>query len=205
MEEQKPRIVIIAQSVMDGTIGIEQVWQTYGNLIKSIKDVQSEEEAMALVGLYIRYAQHLAENGYLKDSMPYFDDALLVLDNVKSSMSRHQYEIAFEAIISRRAQTEMHLDQQIDALKDVKLLRQMFPRKDEYRLAYISGVSNVIAKYTNPAYIIIAILFVAKLLENYLFDTNVIPGWLIDIGWGLWIVMLIVQFGLPWIMKRFMK
>ena len=120
-------------------------------------------------------------------------------------MSQRQYENAFEAIVSRRAQTEMHLDRQIDSLKDVKLLRQLFPRKDEYRLAYISGVSNVIAKYTNPAYIIIAILFVAKMLENYLFDTDFIPGWLIDIGWSLWIVMLIVQFGLPWMMKKFLK
>lgn len=81
----------------------------------------------------------------------------------------------------------------------------MFPRKDEYRLAYISGISTVIAKYTNPVYIVIALLFFAKMLEVYLFDSRVIPGWLVDVGWSVWIVMLIVQFGLPWVLKKFLK
>lgn len=205
MEEQKSTIVIIAQSVLDGTIGIEQVWQTYGNLIRSTKEVHGHEEAMALVGLYLRQGQHLAEEGYLKDAMPYMDDALNTLELVKEQMSRREYEDAFEAIVSRRAQVTMHLDRYIESLKDVRLLRQMFPRKDEYRMAYISGISNIIAKYTNPVYIALAVLFLVKMLEVYLFDTHVIPGWLVDVGWGLWIVMLIVQFGLPWILKKTMK
>lgn len=205
MEEQKSKIVVFAQSVLDGTIGIEQVWQTYGNMIRGTVGVNDAEEAMALTGLYIRYGQHLAENGYLKDAVPYFDDALGVLEREKGKMSQKQYEDAFEAIVSRRAQVTMHLDNHLDSLKDVKLLRQMFPRKDEYRLAYISGISTVIAKYTNPVYIVIALLFFAKMLEVYLFDSRVIPGWLVDVGWSVWIVMLIVQFGLPWVLKKFLK
>lgn len=205
MEEQKSKIVILAQSVLDGTIGIEQVWQAYGNMIRGTKEVHGAEEAMALVGLYLRQGQYLSEEGYLKDGLPYMDDALGVLESVKSEMSQHQYEDAFEAIVSRRAQVTMHLDKHLDSLKDVKLLRQMFPRKDEYRLAYISGISTIVAKYTNPVYIVIALLFVAKMLEVYLFDSQVIPSWLVDAGWGIWIVMLIVQFGLPWILKKFLK
>ena len=205
MEEQESKIVILAQSVLDGTIGIEQVWQTYGDMIRGTKEVHGADEAMALVCLYLRQGQHLSEEGYLKDGLPYMDDALGVLESVKSEMSQHQYEDAFEAIVSRRAQITMHLDNHLESLKDVKLLRQMFPRKDEYRLAYISGISTIIAKYTNPVYIVIALLFFAKMLEVYLFDSHVIPGWLVDVGWGIWIVMLIVQFGLPWVLKKFLK
>lgn len=50
MEEQKSRIMIVAQSELDGTIGIEQVWQTYGNLIRGTKEVQGAGEVMALIG-----------------------------------------------------------------------------------------------------------------------------------------------------------
>ena len=91
------------------------------------------------------------------------------------------------------------------ALPYLKQLKNMFPRKDDYRNAYINCLGSAIAKYTNPAYIVIAILFLLKIGESYLLGTKFIPGWLVDVGWIIWIIMLIVQFGLPWMMKRFMK
>jgi diadenosine tetraphosphate (Ap4A) HIT family hydrolase len=41
--------------------------------------------------------------------------------------------------------------------------------------------------------------------EIYLFHTHIIPGWLIDAGWVIWIIMLIIQFALPWVLKKLMK
>ena len=52
---EKSRLAVIIESVIDGTIGIEQVWQSYGNMIRGTEATNSEEEALALTGLYIRY------------------------------------------------------------------------------------------------------------------------------------------------------
>ena len=40
----KSRIMIFVESVVDGTIGIEQVWQTYGDEIRSTSNLSTEED-----------------------------------------------------------------------------------------------------------------------------------------------------------------
>ena len=205
MDENKSRIEIIMDSVMDGTVSIEQVWQTYGNLIRGTKEVGSNREAMALIALYLRNGVHLADSGYWSDAMSYFTDGYAVLENVKSHLSEREYDDAFEAIVQRRAQVEMHLDNYVDAMRDIKMLKTRFPNKDEYRQVYISGLGSVIAKYTNPVYIVIGLLFLVWLADIYVFHANFVPSWLVNAAWAVWLVMLIVQFGLPWILKKTMK
>lgn len=202
---EQSRIVVIADSVLDGSIGIEQVWQSYGNMIRSTTHTETEQEAMALVGLYLRYGTYLRDAGYLKEAKSFMEESLQILYREQKQFSEHQFLNAKEAILFASAVVNSKLDHDRTALAYLKELRQMFPGKDEYKQAYVSCMASLISKYTTPIYIILGVLFLLKMGEIYLFHTDYIPGWLIDAGWVLWIVMLIVQFGLPWIMKHFTK
>ena len=201
----KSRIVIIADSVLDGTVSIEEVWQNYGNMIQGTCNVSTEQEANALVGLYLRYGIHLDNNGYYKDAKAMYEKTLDVLSNEKKVMSEQSIQQASEATLYRLAIVNRKMDNDVDAFRQIKVLRNMFPHNDEYKQAYIGCVGNIISKYTNPVYIIIAVLFLLKMGEVYLTHTHFIPGWLVDAGWILWICMLIVQFGLPWVFKKILK
>ena len=199
---EKSRLAVIIESVIDGTIGIEQVWQSYGNMIRGTETTGSEEEALALTGLYVRYGAYLEKTGYLRDAKQYYEDSLAILNREKERLSDNHYIEWTESIIYAMVQVNKELDEYKSAFIYIKQLKKMFPRKEEYRQAYIGCLGSMIAKYTNPIYIIIAILFLLKMGEIYLFHTHFIPGWLIDIGWIIWIAILIVQFSLPWILKR---
>lgn len=202
---EKSRIVVLIESVMDGTIGIEKVWQTYGNQIRGITNVQTEREALSLIGLYFRYGAFLEKEGYLKEAKSYYEESLIILRREKRAISEMQFDKSKETIMYSLAIIHKELDDYWGGLKYIRQLRESNPRKDEYRLAYIGCLGSVIAKYTNPIFIIICILFLLKMGEIYITHTHFIPGWLIDAGWILWIVLLIVQFGLPWVLKKTMK
>ena len=202
---EKSNIEIIIDSVMDGTIGIEQVWQTYGDTIRNTESVSSEAEVLALIGLYFRYGAKLEIDGYLKDAKEYYESAYQLIGKWKKHISDDQYNHAVEAVLHSLANVNGKLEDYKSALPYLKQLKDLFPRKDDYHTAYINCLGSTIAKYTNPVYIIIAIFFLIKMAEVYVFHTHYIPGWLIDTGWIIWIIMLIIQFGLPWVMKRLMK
>lgn len=202
---EKSRLAIIIESVIDGTIGIEQVWQTYGNMISGTVSTESEEEALALTGLYIRYGAYLEKSGYLKDAKQYYEGGLTILNREKKMVADNHFVDWTESIVYSLARVNRELDDYKSAFTYIKQLKNMFPRKEEYRQAYIGCLSSMISKYTDPIYIVIAILFLIKIGEIYLFDTHFIPSWLIDIGWVIWILMLIVQFALPWFLKKLMK
>jgi len=199
---EKSRLAVIIESVIDGTIGIEQVWQSYGNMIRGTETTGSEEEALALTGLYVRYGAYLEKSGYLRDAKQYYEDSLAILNREKERLSDNHYLDWTESIIYAMVRVNKELDEYKSAFMYIKQLKKMFPRKEEYRQAYIGCLVSMLAKYTNPVYIVIAILFLLKMGEIYLFHTHFIPGWLIDIGWVIWIAILIVQFSLPWILKK---
>ena len=199
---EKSRLAVIIESVIDGTIGIEQVWQSYGNMIRGTETTGSEEEALALTGLYVRYGAYLEKSGYLRDAKQYYEDSLAILNREKERLSDNHYFDWTESIIYAMVRVNKELDEYKSAFMYIKQLKKMFPRKEEYRQAYIGCLVSMLAKYTNPVYIVIAILFLLKMGEIYLFHTHFIPGWLIDIGWVIWIAILIVQFSLPWILKK---
>lgn len=202
---EKSRIEIIADSVIDGTLGIEEVWKNYGDVIRGTKKAGSENEALALTGLYLRFANYLANNGYLKDARSCYQDTLTVLFAEKDVISGETYNNALETIMYSLAVVNRKLDDYRGALPYLKKLKDQFPRKDEYREAYYGCLSSVIAKYVMPVYVLLAVVFLLRLGEIHITNTNFIPSWLIDVAWAIWILMLIIQFGLPWVMKRVLK
>lgn len=42
---ERSKIEVLMDSVMDGTVDIEQVWQTYGNQIRGTNKANTEREA----------------------------------------------------------------------------------------------------------------------------------------------------------------
>lgn len=42
---ERSKIEVLMDSVMDGTVDIEQVWQTYGNQIRGANKANTEREA----------------------------------------------------------------------------------------------------------------------------------------------------------------
>lgn len=149
---EKSKIEIIIDSVMDGTIGIEQVWQTYGDTIRNTKTVSSEAEVLALIGLYFRYGAKLEIDGYLKDAKEYYENAYQLIEKWKKHISDDQYNHAVEAVLHALANVNGKLEDYKSALPYLKQLKDLFPRKDDYRTAYINCLGSTIAKYTNPVY-----------------------------------------------------
>jgi tetratricopeptide (TPR) repeat protein len=170
-------------------------------MIRRTETTGSEEETLALTGLYVRYGAYLEKTGYLRDAKQYYEDGLAILNREKDKLSDNHHIDWIEPIIYAIVRVNKELDEYKIAFMYIKQLKKMFPRKEEYRQAYIGCLVSMLAKYTNPVYIVIAILFLLKMGEIYLFHTHFIPGWLIDIGWVIWIAILIVQFSLPWILK----
>lgn len=201
----KSRIMIFVESVVDGTIGVEQVWQTYGEEIRSTSNLSTEEDVLALTELYLRYANFLANNGYLKDAEVYYSDSLRILDNEKSKLSDDNFRSWSEVPLRCLASIYAQLEKYKEALPYLKQLKDMYPRKDEYRQDYYGCLRSAIAKYTTPIYIVIAIIFLLDIAESYFQDVQIIPDWLLDVSWSIWVVSIIVQFGLPWVMNKVMK
>lgn len=54
---ERSKIEVLMDSVMGGTVDIEQVWQTYGNQIRGTNKANTERETMALVALYFRFGK----------------------------------------------------------------------------------------------------------------------------------------------------
>ena len=120
---EKSQIVILIESVMDGTIDIEQVWQTYGNQIRGFTNVQTEREALSLAGLYFHYGAYLEKEGYLKDAKSYCEESLNILNREKSVVSEPQFNKSRETIIYSLATIHRQLDDYCGGLKCIKQLR----------------------------------------------------------------------------------
>ena len=121
MKSQSP-IVIIAHSVLDGTMGIEDVWEKYADEIRSTTEVNSYDETMSLSSLYYRQGVYLSNAGYIKDSLPYFNGALYYLEQGKSFVPEKQYEDFKEAILYQRVQVAYKSEDYTAAIKDLKIL-----------------------------------------------------------------------------------
>ena len=199
---EKSKIMILVESVIDGTISIGQVWQTYGNEIQNTKNVSTEEEVLALTELYLRYAGFLYNNGYLKDAESYYSEAAQILENKRDALSEDNYEKWIEIPLHSLAYLNSQSEQYMKALGYFKQLKNMFPGKDEYLQAYIACLRNVIAKCTTPIYIVIALIFLLDICESHFLDLHIIPDWVLDASWFIWVIAIIVQFGLPWVLKK---
>ena len=63
----------------------------------------------------------------------------------------------------------------------------------------------MINKKIYPCYAIVAVVWAICLIDGMLLDTDYIPGWVSDIGWYVWIILIVMQFVLPWVKRKLDK
>ena len=84
------------------------------------------------------------------------------------------------------------------------MLKTTFPEKDEFRIDYDNCFHALLNKSINPLYLLVMLFWAIYGIDHWLLDTNFLPSWTFNIGWCFWIVLVVIQFGFPWI-KRFSK
>ena len=97
------------------------------------------------------------------------------------------------------------LERYNEALACLKELKVLCPAKDEYRLHYDNCYQAMINKKVYPCYVIVAVVWAICLIDGMLLDTDYIPGWVSDIGWYVWIILIVMQFVLPWVKRKLDK
>lgn len=195
-------IVEIVRPMLEGHISAKQMWNEYGTEIRSIEKGTSYDEVMSLTCAYHRYGIYLADKGYYKESLPYWDKALEVLQKGHNYVLREQFEEFVEAILNYKANVLAKLENYKESLACFKMLKELCPAKDEYKINYDNCYQAMINKKVYPCYAIVAVLWAVCAIDSWLLNTDFLPGWLVDIGWYLWIILIVIQFVLPWIKRN---
>lgn len=198
-------IVELVRPMLDGRISIKQLWDEYESEIRAVEKGNSYDEVMSLTCAYHRYGIYLAEKGYFKDSLAYFDDALMVLTKGHNFVLREQFDEFQEAILNYKANVLAKLERYKESLECYKVLKELCPGKDEYAIYYDNCYQAMINKKVYPYYAIVAILWAVCAIDGWLLDTNYLPDWIADLGWYLWIILIVIQFVLPWVKRKFGK
>ena len=199
------QLITIWQPIADGTERIEDWWQRNGNYIQSITHVDTDEEVMVLSASFYRYGMFLYNDGYAQQSLEYIDKALDIVDKNKGKLYENEYKNSIETIMESKCSVLYKLERYWEAYKIMKKLHSMKPQKDDYRIGMKNLLSASISKIANPAYIVLACIWGAMLLEQYVFDTNFIPSIVWTITWACWIVLLIIQFVVPPVISKIQK
>lgn len=198
-------IVELVRPMLEGQISIKQLWDEYGTEIRAVEKGSSYDEVMSLTCAYHRYGIFLAEKGYFNDSLIYFDDALTILTKGNNFVLREQFDEFQESILNYKANVLAKLERYNEALACLKELKVLCPAKDEYRLHYDNCYQAMINKKIYPCYVIVAVVWAICLIDGMLLDTDYIPGWVSDIGWYVWIILIVMQFVLPWVKRKLDK
>ena len=193
------------EPISEGTERIEDCWQRNGDYIQSITHVDTEDEVLIWCASYYRYGMFLYNDGYSKQSLGYIDKALDILDRNKGKLYENQYKDSVETILESKCSVLYKLERYWEAYGIMKQLHSMKPQKDDYKIALKNLLSASISKYANPIYIILACIWGAMLLEQYVFNTEYIPSIVWTITWACWIVLLIIQFVLPPLISKIQK
>lgn len=195
----------IWQPIANGTESIEDWWSRNADYIQSINRVDTEEEVMIWTASYYRYGMYLHNDGYSKQSLEYINKALDILDKNKGKLYEKQYKDSLETIMEGKCSVLYKLEKYWDSYKNMKQLHSMKPQKDDYKIGMKNLFSAAIAKIANPIYVILACIFGVMLLEQYVFHTHFIPSVVWTITWASWIVLLIIQFVVPFILFKLKK
>lgn len=198
-------ILEMVEPMLDGRISVKQLWDEYGAEIRSVEKGNSYDEVMSLTCAYHRYGIYLADKGYYKESLMYFDNAQAFLQKGHNFVPREQYEEFIEAILNYKANVLAKLENYKESLECFKMLKELCPAKDEYKINYDNCYQVMIHKMVYPCYAIVAILWAICAIDSWLLDTNYLPGWLVDLGWYLWIILIVIQFVLPWVKRKMNK
>ena len=195
----------IWQPIHNGSESIETWWPRNEKYIESITHIDTDEEVMILSAAYFRYGMFLHNDGYSKQALSYVEKALNIIETYKGKLYEKQYKDSIETIWESKCVILYKLERYWDAYRIMNQLHSMKPQKDDYIIGRKNLFSASISKWANPLYIIFACIWGAMLLEQYVFKTHYIPSVIWTITWACWIVLLIIQFVIPFIWMKIKK
>lgn len=194
-------ITEIVKPFLERKVGIEQIWREHEDEIRAIDEGKNADEVWALSIIYYNYGTYLDENGYKTESLKYIDEAIQLFVKGKHFITPKEYDDTIEKMLQTKAFVLVNLEKLKEALAYFKMLKERFPFKDTYRIHYHNCFQAMINKWVNPIYVVLAICMAVYAFVNWVLKPSFFPGWLFDICWYSWIVLLVAQFVVPWVVK----
>ena len=199
------RLKEIFEPLLSGSIRIDDWWKANEDYFNSISSVDNGEDAMIWSAGFYRYGMYLHNEGYSKKSVSYIDRAIEILEQNKSMFHENDFYESYETMLNSKAKVLFSLEKYWDAYKIMKNLCKINPAKDDYRLGKKNLLSASMSKICNPIFVVLACIWGIMLLEKYVFHTHFIPSVTWEITWIIWIVLLIVDFVVPYAIYKLGK
>ncbi len=199
------KLVIIMQSVMSGEVGIDLVWQQYRKELEEPTVATTYDEMMSLIAIHYQYATYLYNEGYTADALVYDNRALDILRQFEGKLEPVSYHKFLETILKHKAIVCNSLSNYKEGYKTLKELCEIEPRKDEYRIAKNNCFFGMVNKAIAPIYVIIIIIWAILTLQKWVLHVTILPSVLWEIGFWVWMVLLVIQFVVPFVAKHIRK
>ncbi len=198
---QNQHLIEIGHALIHGSSNIEDWWKANAVFLSNIQTVSSAEEVAIWSSAYFNYGKYLLNKGYAKKAYNYVDKALSIIDNNKQLLGE-QYKEWSETIRETKSAVLFQMGKKWEAYRIMKQLHEEDLEKDDYKNAMDNIFSSCVWNFVWPGYAIIACLWIFSLIDKHILQMNLFPSWMWDITWAIWIVLIAVQFVVPYVMKK---
>ena len=114
---------------------ISQLWNDYGQEIENIKIVSNKDELLSVLSAYLNIIGELQIKRKHKDSIPYFDKALFLLENNSVILESSIYNKYYEFLLVAKISAHIYAHETNMAYKVAKTLKKKYPMS-EYTSLY---------------------------------------------------------------------
>lgn len=201
---QNQHLIEIGHALLHGSVSIENWWKENAVFLSSIQSVSSAEEVAIWSSAYFNYGKYLLNKGYAKKAYSYVDKALTIIDNNKQLLG-DQYNDWSATIRETKSAVLFKIGKKWEAYKIMKQLHEEDIEKDDYKSAMENIFSSCIWSFVWPCYAVIACLWLFSLIDKHALHLNLFPSWMWDVTWAIWLVLIAVQFVVPYVMKKIRK
>lgn len=201
---QNQHLIEIGHALIHGSVSIENWWKENAVFLSSIQSVSSAEEVAIWSSAYFNYGKYLLNKGYAKKAYCYVDKALTIIDNNKQLLG-DQYNDWSATIRETKSAVLFKTGKKWEAYKIMKQLHEEDIEKDDYKSAKENIFSSCIWSFVWPCYAVIACLWLFSLIDKHTLHLNLFPSWMWDVTWAIWLVLIAVQFVVPYVMEKIRK
>ena len=198
---QNQHLLEIGHAMLHGSKNIEDWWKENAVFLSGIQSVSSAEEVAIWSSAYFNYGKYLLNKGYAKKAFGHVEKALAIIDNNKQLLG-DQYKDWSATIRETKSAVLFKIGKKWDAYKIMKQLHEEDMEKDDYKEALDNIFSACIWSFVWPCYAVIACLWLLSTLDKHTLHLGFFPAWMWDISWVIWMVLLAIQFVVPFVMKK---
>lgn len=201
------KLLSLIKSVSQGSMSIQDAWFQYSGYIESLNPhlLNSPQECIALGALYFRYSQYLYSDGYIDKAITMVSKAINVHHNATVTLPSGNYSSNLTTLLEFRSNLYYAREDYVSCFKDMRELRQLHPYKDEYLVNIKGCFKALLHKICVPIYISVGILWLLMLADLYLLHFGIFSGVLWHIAWTIWLLAILSQYTLPWILFKLGK